>query len=63
MVYYPGPLHMQQAYRNLGYGENDFPVTSSLCREVLSLPIHPDMEQDQLHFITSGIIKFFDKTL
>lgn len=62
MVYYPGPLHMQEAYRNLGYGENDFPVTSSLCKEVLSLPMHPDMEQEQLDYITSGIIKFYNKT-
>jgi len=62
MVYYPGPLHLQEAYKNLGYGENDFPVSSALCREVLSLPMHPDMEQEQLDFITSSIIKFYDKT-
>jgi UDP-2-acetamido-2-deoxy-ribo-hexuluronate aminotransferase len=62
MVYYPGPLHLQEAYRNLGYGVNDFPVSSALCREVLSLPMHPDMEQEQLDFITSSIIKFYDKT-
>ena len=61
MVYYPGPLHMQEAYRYLGYSEMDFPVTSALCGEVLSLPMHPDMEQDQIDHITSGILKFFDK--
>ena len=59
MVYYPGPLHLQEAYRNLGYNENDFPVTTKLCGEVLSLPMHPDMEQDQLNYITSSIVKFF----
>jgi UDP-2-acetamido-2-deoxy-ribo-hexuluronate aminotransferase len=63
MVYYPGPLHLQEAYRNLGYGEDDFPVTTELCREVLSLPMHPDMEQDQLDFIASCIIKFFDNSI
>ncbi|MBI5010077.1 MAG: DegT/DnrJ/EryC1/StrS family aminotransferase [Bacteroidia bacterium] len=62
MVYYPGPLHLQEAYRNLGYDEKDFPVTSALCKEVLSLPMHPDMEQEQLDFITSSIIKFYHKT-
>jgi len=61
MVYYPGPLHMQEAYRYLGYSEIDFPVTSALCSEVLSLPMHPDMEKDQIDYITSGILKFFDK--
>ncbi|MFZ2340942.1 MAG: DegT/DnrJ/EryC1/StrS family aminotransferase [Bacteroidales bacterium] len=61
MVYYPGPLHMQEAYHYLGYGENDFPVTTSLCREVLSLPVHTEMEQDQLEHITGTIIEFFEK--
>jgi len=61
MVYYPGPLHLQEAYRYLGYSEFDFPVTSALCSEVLSLPMHPDMEKDQIDHITSGILKFFDK--
>ncbi len=60
MVYYPGPLHMQEAYKYLGYGEKDFPVTSALCKEVLSLPVHPDMEQDQLDHIVLKVLNFFD---
>jgi dTDP-4-amino-4,6-dideoxygalactose transaminase len=60
MIYYPGPLHMQPAYRYLGFDENDFPVTSDLCREVLSLPMHPDLEQDQIDHIVLNIRKFFD---
>jgi dTDP-4-amino-4,6-dideoxygalactose transaminase len=58
MVYYPGPLHMQEAYSYLGYGENDFPVTSALCKEVLSLPMHPDMEPEQIDFITVKVLEF-----
>ena len=61
MVYYPAPLHMQEAYRYLGYTENDFPVTTLLCREVLSLPVHTEMEQDQLEHITGAVIEFFEK--
>jgi len=61
MVYYPGPLHMQEAYRYLGYTEDDFPHTTALCKEVLSLPMHPDMEQDQLNYIILNILQFFDK--
>lgn len=61
MVYYPGPLHLQNAYRYLGYGENDFPVTTGLCSEVLSLPMHPDLEQDQLDYIAHNVLKFFNK--
>ena len=61
MVYYPGPLHLQEAYRYLGYGENDFPVTTELCREVLSLPMHPDLEQEQLDYIAINVLKFCNK--
>jgi dTDP-4-amino-4,6-dideoxygalactose transaminase len=61
MVYYPAPLHVQKAYSFLGYNENDFPVTTSLCKEVLSLPMHPDMEKDQLDYITTNVLEFFDK--
>jgi len=60
MIYYPGPLHIQDAYRYLGYADDDFPVTSLLCREVLSLPMHPEMEQEQLEYITFNILKFFE---
>jgi dTDP-4-amino-4,6-dideoxygalactose transaminase len=61
MVYYPGPIHLQKAYAFLGYSENDFPVTTSLCKEVLSLPMHPEMEKEQIDYIISTIIEFFKK--
>jgi dTDP-4-amino-4,6-dideoxygalactose transaminase len=61
MIYYPGPLHSQKAYGYLGYKDGDFPVTTTLCREVLSLPMHPDMEKDQIDYITLNILEFFDK--
>jgi len=60
MVYYPGPLHIQNAYRFLGYSENDFPVTTQLCREVLSLPMHPDMEEEQADYIIRHLLHFFE---
>jgi UDP-2-acetamido-2-deoxy-ribo-hexuluronate aminotransferase len=61
MVYYPGPLHMQKAYEYLGYKDDDFPVTKALCKDVLSLPMHPDIEMEQLDYITQNLLKFFDK--
>ena len=61
MVYYPGPIHLQKAYAFLGYGENDFPVTTALCKEVLSLPMHPEMEKEQIDYIISAILEFFKK--
>ncbi len=60
MIYYPGPLHMQEAYRFLGYAAGSFPVTSQLCSEVLSLPMHPDLEQDQADYIIRSVLCFFE---
>jgi dTDP-4-amino-4,6-dideoxygalactose transaminase len=59
MIYYPVPIHLQKAYRYLGYTEKDLPVSTQLCKEVLSLPICPEIEREQLDYITDAILKFF----
>ena len=61
MIYYPSPIHLQEAYRYLGYNEGDFPVAEQLSREVLSLPMHTEMNEDQLGYITDTILEFFGK--
>lgn len=60
MIYYPVGLHLQAAYKNLGYKMGDFPITEDLCTKVLSLPIHTEMENDQLEFIIASTKKFFN---
>jgi UDP-2-acetamido-2-deoxy-ribo-hexuluronate aminotransferase len=60
MVYYPKAIHLQEAYRNLGYREGDFPVAETLTREVLSLPMHTEMDEGQLRYITDTIRNYFD---
>jgi len=55
MIYYPVPLHMQKAYSHLGYRTDDFPVTSELTNEVLSLPMHTELDREQLAYITGCI--------
>jgi UDP-2-acetamido-2-deoxy-ribo-hexuluronate aminotransferase len=60
MVYYPVPLHLQNAYKYLGYKEGQFPVTEKLCKEVISLPMYPELDQEQLDYIAGGVLKFFD---
>ena len=59
MVYYPLPLHLQKAYLDLGYMKGDFPVAEDLCQQVLSLPMHTELEEEQLEFITGHIVNFF----
>lgn len=59
MVYYPVPLHLQNAYKYLGYKRGDFPATEKLCSEVISLPMYPELDREQLDYITTGVLKFF----
>lgn len=56
VVYYPIPLHLQEATRFLGYREGDFPVAEQVSREVLSLPIYPELIEDDIRF-TSEVIR------
>lgn len=60
MIYYPVPLHMQKAYAHLGYGAGDFPVTTRLTGEVLSLPMHTELDDEQLAYITGCIRSKFN---
>ena len=55
MVYYPNPMHMQTAYKNLGYSKDDFPITEKLCNTVLSLPIHPYISEEEISKVCSLI--------
>jgi dTDP-4-amino-4,6-dideoxygalactose transaminase len=58
MVYYPKALHLQEAYRYLGYREGDFPVSEKLTKTVLSLPLHTELDEEQLDYIVSNIKTF-----
>ena len=60
-VYYPIPLHKQKAYVDDRYDDADFKVTNTLIDEVISLPMHTELEDDQIDFITSTIIDFLSK--
>ena len=56
MIYYPVPAHLQPAYQYLNYKEGDFPVAEQLCREVLSLPMHTELSENQLQYICKTIV-------
>lgn len=57
-IYYPIPLHKQKAYTDSRYNEADFPVTNQLVKEVISLPMHTELDDDQIAFITKVINDF-----
>ncbi len=60
-VYYPVPLHMQKAYQDPRYNEGDFPVTEMLSKEVLSLPMHTEFDDEQLAYITDAVLEFVNQ--
>ena len=60
-VYYPIPLHKQKAYLDERYNDADFKVTNTLIDEVISLPMHTELDDDQIDVITSTIINFLSK--
>ena len=60
MVYYPVPLHLQHAYKDLGYHAGNLPVSEKLSGMVLSLPMHTELEEEQLATICGEIRAFFN---
>ncbi|TDP58160.1 dTDP-4-amino-4,6-dideoxygalactose transaminase [Flavobacterium dankookense] len=58
-IYYPIPLHSQKAYVDSRYKEEDFPVTNQLVKEVISLPMHTELDNEQIKYITDSVIEFF----
>lgn len=59
MIYYPVPLHFQKAYQQKDFGEGSFPVTEQLSKEVISLPIHTEMREEELNYICQSIKDFY----
>lgn len=61
MIYYPVPLHLQKAYKDARYKEGDFPVTEWLCANVISLPIHTEMNEETLNYICENVLGFLNQ--
>ena len=59
-IFYPGPLHLQEAYAHLGGNPGDFPEAERACAEVLSLPIVPELSEAQRAHVAATVRAFFE---
>lgn len=59
-IHYPIPLHLQKALKKLGYKKGDFPVTEKLSKEILSLPMFPELTEKEVRYVCTVIKKFFE---
>jgi dTDP-4-amino-4,6-dideoxygalactose transaminase len=58
-IFYPKPLHLQECFGYLGYKEGDLPVAERLCKEVLSLPIYPELTPGQIEYVAQKVLEFY----
>jgi len=58
-IHYPIPLHLQPAYKSLGFKQGSFPVSETLAKEILSIPIYPELTEEQRAYIVDNITHFF----
>ncbi len=61
-IHYPVPLHMQNAYKNLGYQKGDFPITERVANEIVSLPMFPTITAEQQQRVVDAVAAFQGKT-
>lgn len=59
-LHYPVPLHLQECFSSLGYKKGDFPVTEELAESAISLPMYPEMTDEQIEYVASTLISFFN---
>jgi len=59
-LHYPIPLHLTQAYAHLGYQKGDFPVAERLAEEILSLPMYPELTEEQIAYVGEKIKAFYE---
>jgi dTDP-4-amino-4,6-dideoxygalactose transaminase len=55
-VYYPMPMHLQECFSSLGHKEGDFPESEKAAKQVLALPIYPELTREMLEYVASSVL-------
>ena len=58
-VYYPVPMHLQECFANFGYKAGEFPESESAANETVALPVHPELTEEQAHYVVDCVREFF----
>ena len=58
-IYYPKPLHLQKCFQYLGYKEGDFPVAERVSKEIIALPMYPELTRDEIDYVCESIRSFY----
>ena len=62
MIYYPVPLHLQKVFQTDAVSKKtELPVTEQLCKSVISLPMHTELDEEQLKYITDAVLEYVNK--
>jgi len=61
IIYYPIPIHLQPAYKTLGYKEGSLPITEKVCSQVISLPIFPELKSIEQSYVIDKINEIFKR--
>jgi dTDP-4-amino-4,6-dideoxygalactose transaminase len=61
MIYYPVPAHRQKMFARFNSSSTELPNTDWLTERVISLPMHTEMDDEQIHFITSSVLNFINQ--
>ncbi|OGH18556.1 MAG: hypothetical protein A3F31_05090 [Candidatus Levybacteria bacterium RIFCSPHIGHO2_12_FULL_38_12] len=61
VIHYPTPIHLQKAYKSMGYKKGDFPISEQLAKSILSLPMFPELTYEEINYICSLIREFYDQ--
>ena len=54
LIHYPIPIHLQEAYKDLGHKKGDFPVSEKCCEEILSLPMYPELSEEEIKYVVAS---------
>jgi dTDP-4-amino-4,6-dideoxygalactose transaminase len=60
MIYYPVPGHKQKMFEQFGVESTELPVTDALTERVISLPVHTELDTEQLHYITEQVLNYLN---